>query len=284
MRHTEGIQVTRDTGIKRSALRLCRFALALRIRIIMRGLIVEGIKLLILPVGYWRLIPNAFAYQEFLRLNNPRILDVSSPKFLSVFFATMTAQEVHATDLDDERIFSRWKIVANALGLANYMVDYQDARRLTYPDQSFDFVYSISVIEHIADDGDTVSLREFRRVLKPGGTLVIQILYRGIRDDIRRPFDSKGMPLSEPRFYERHYDMDRLKERLEPEGLNLTKRVIMGEWLKLDPFISATSRLPRFLRIAIGAFEPLLAMANYWARPDDAQGYPLGALLVYRKP
>ena len=284
MAHTDVFQETRDKGINRSALRLYLFALALGIRIIMRGMIVEGIKLLISPVGYWRLIPNAFAYQEFLRLNNPRILDVGSPKLLSVFFATMTAQEVHATDLDDERIVSRWKTVANALGLANYMVDYQDARRLTYPDQSFDFVYSISVIEHIADDGDTVSLREFRRVLKPGGTLVIQIPYRRIRDDIRRPFDSKGMPLPEPRFYERHYDLERLKERLEPEGLNVTKRVIMGEWLKLDPFISATSRLPRFLRIAIGPFEPLLAMANYWARPDDAPGYPLGALLVYRKP
>src|SRR2546425_503886 len=168
MGHTEGFQTTRNKGLKRSALRLYVFALALGIRIIMRGMIVEGIKLLISPVGYWRLIPNAFTYQEFLRLRNPRILDVSSPKLPSVFFATKTDQEVHATDLDDAKIFSRWKAAANALGLANYFVEYQDARRLTYPDESFDFVYSISVIEHIPDDGDTASLREFRRVLKPG--------------------------------------------------------------------------------------------------------------------
>src|SRR2546428_5393771 len=195
MANTDVFQETRDKGINRSALRLYLFALALGIRIIMRGMIVEGIKLLISPVGYWRLIPNAFAYQEFLRLNNPRILDVGSPKLPSVFFATKTDQEVHATDLDDAKIFSRWKAAANALGLANYFVEYQDARRLTYPDESFDFVYSISVIEHIPDDGDTASLREFRRVLKPGGILVIPIPYRPERDDIWLPFDSKRMAL-----------------------------------------------------------------------------------------
>jgi hypothetical protein len=78
--------------------------------------------------------------------------------------------------------------------------------------------------------------------------------------------------------------MARLKERLEPEGLKLNRTIIMGEWLNIDPLMSATSRLPRFLRIAIRPLEPLLALANYWARADDLSGYPLGALLVYHKP
>src|SRR2546426_9223039 len=80
MGHREGFQAPCNKGIRRSALRLYLFALALGIRIIMRGMFVEGVKLLISPVGYWRLLPNAFTYQEFRRLNNPRILDVSSPK------------------------------------------------------------------------------------------------------------------------------------------------------------------------------------------------------------
>lgn len=269
--------------MKRRALRLYAFALGLGLRLILRGMIVEGLRILVSPVGYWRFLPNAYTYQEFLRFDNPRILDVSSPKLPSVFFATRTSQEVCATDLDDETIFSRWQIVAKAIGLANYRVAYQDARRLSYPDESFDLVYSISVIEHIPDDGDAVSLREFRRVLKPGGTLVIQIPYRRTRNDVWLPFDSKGAPLPQPRFYERYYDMARLKERLEVEGLVLTKKIIMGEWIHLDPWISATSHLPRFLRIAIRPLEPLLALVNYWARADDAPGYPLGAFLVYHK-
>lgn len=269
--------------MRRSALRLYVFALGLGFRLILRGMFVEGLRILVSPVGYWRFLPNAFTYQEFLRFDNPKILDVSSPKLLSVFFATLTSQEVCATDLDDERIFSRWQAAAQAIGLANYRAAFQDARRLTYPDETFDLVYSISVIEHIPDDGDAVSLREFRRVLKPGGTLVVQIPYRRKRQDIWLPFDSKGAPLSQPRFYERQYDMARLKERLEVEGLVLTRKVIMGEWVTLDPLISATSRLPRLLRIAIRPLEPLLALVNFWARADDARGHPLGAFLVYQK-
>jgi len=265
------------------ALRLYAFALGLGLRLLIRGMITEGFRMLISPVGYWRFLPNAFTYQEFLRFDNPRILDVSSPKLSSVFFATLTSQDVCATDLDDATLFTRWNAVANVLGLANYRAAYQDARRLTYPDEAFDLVYSISVIEHIPDDGDAVSLKEFRRVLRPGGTLIVQIPYRRKRNDVWLSIDSKGAPLPQPRFYERHYDMARLKERLEIEGLILTKRIIMGEWIHLDPLISATSRLPRVLRIAIRPLEPLLALVNYWARTDDDSGYPLGAFLVYHK-
>jgi SAM-dependent methyltransferase len=154
---------------------------------------------------------------------------------------------------------------------------------LTYANDSFDLVYSISVIEHIPGDGDTASLKEFRRVLKPGGTLVVQVPYRRQREDILLACDSKGKPLPEPRFYERYYDEARLRERLEVDGLKVEGRFIMGEWLNLDPWMNAANRLPRLLRIALMPFEPLLAFVNYWARSDDTPGHPLGALLVYKK-
>src|SRR5215510_7116864 len=124
MRHGQRLQVSDHKGIRRSAVRLYLFSLSVGVKLILRGMIVEGIKLLLSPVGYWRFMPNAFTYREFLRFNNPRVLDVSSPKLPSVFFATKTAQEVHATDLDDAKLFSRWKPVASALGLTNYRVEY----------------------------------------------------------------------------------------------------------------------------------------------------------------
>jgi SAM-dependent methyltransferase len=284
MRRDDEHPGVRSINVKTQALRIYAFALGLAFRMLASGRVLEGLKMLISPVGYWRFIPNALTYREFRRLTNPRVLDVSSPKLVSLFLATRTSADVEATDLDDEKIVTRWKTAADVLGLANYRVAYQDARRLLYPDESFDLVYSISVIEHIPDDGDALSLREFRRVLKPGGSLVVQVPYRRQRNDISISIDSKGTPLPGPRFYERHYDMARLKERLEIEGLQLTDKIIMGEWLNLDPLLSATSGLHRLLRIAIRPFEPLLALVNYWTRPDDASGYPLGALLVYKKP
>jgi predicted SAM-dependent methyltransferase len=121
----------------------------------------------------------------------------------------------------------------------------------------------ISVIEQIQGDGDVESLKEFCRVLKPGGTLVIQVPYRHQSEDILLSCDSKGKPLPEPRSYERYYDEERLMERLEIEGLRVEKRLIMGEWLSIDPWINDANRLPRMFRIALMLLEPLLAFMNY---------------------
>lgn len=267
----------------KNAFNVYLFALSCGLRAIMSGSIGDGLKLLIAPVGYWRFLPNAFVLQEFRNQLNPKVLDASSPKLLSLMLASQTENKVYATDLNDAQIFSRWQQFARALGLKNYEVEYQDARQLKYPDEFFDLVYSISVIEHIPGQGDTEALREFCRVLKKEGRVVIEVPYRRQREEIVAHYDSKGAPLETPQFYERHYDAAWLHERLENvQGLSLEKKVILGETLPIDPWI-ATNRLPRPLRIVLLPLEPLLAALNYWSRAHDTIGRPLAALLVYRK-
>jgi len=51
-----------------------------------------------------------------------------------------------------------------------------DAERMTFPDATFDFVWSWGVIHHSSDTRR--ALREIRRVLKPGGTATVMVYYR----------------------------------------------------------------------------------------------------------
>jgi len=53
-------------------------------------------------------------------------------------------------------------------------VHHMDMRTITYPDQHFDFCYSISAFEHIGDEEDFLQhFREVRRVLKPDGVYAL---------------------------------------------------------------------------------------------------------------
>ncbi len=259
------------------------FALGTALRLMAAGEVTVGLKLLIASVGYWRLLPNAVVWAQASAMQKPKILDVSSPKLVSLYLAARTGAEVLATDLNDPEIYRRWQKMGRLRGLSNYRVEYQDARQLTLPDASFDLVYSLSVIEHIPGNGDHEALREFARVTKPGGVVIVEVPYRRTFEEVFRTTDSKGAALEREEFFERRYDAATLEERLlRVEGLRLESKMILGEWLPVDPVING-DRLLRPLRIAALPVEPWLAAVNYWLRPDDRAGHPLAALLIYRK-
>jgi ubiquinone/menaquinone biosynthesis C-methylase UbiE len=56
-------------------------------------------------------------------------------------------------------------------GVGNIAAKRGDARRLPYPDASFDGAYLIGVLGEIPDED--AALRELRRVLRPNGRLVV---------------------------------------------------------------------------------------------------------------
>jgi ubiquinone/menaquinone biosynthesis C-methylase UbiE len=71
--------------------------------------------------------------------------------------------------------FEHMPKVCGALGPG--VCDYQrgsDPVRLPYDDHSFDAVLSIGVLEHVRETGgdESASLREIRRILKPGGVFI----------------------------------------------------------------------------------------------------------------
>jgi len=84
----------------------------------------------------------------------------------------------------DERLHEAFQITAvdispEALSLYSrnnpgaHRLDHADIFALPYCDGAFDGVYNLGVVEHFTPNGIVSVLREFRRVLKPGGKIVI---------------------------------------------------------------------------------------------------------------
>lgn len=112
---------------------------------------------------------------------NAKILDIRSPKLLSLYLAIKYRAKVYATDLQDKSIYNMWQTYfdcwSRSSAKGEYTREYQDGRKLTYPDRTFDILYSISVLEHIPDNGDSATMQEISRVLRKGGTAIIELPY-----------------------------------------------------------------------------------------------------------
>lgn len=257
--------------------------LGIAITACLRGQVKNGLKLLVASVGYWRYWPNAITWDCLRMVEGARdVLDVSSPKALSLIMG-QHGYRLMAVDLDDPQLKTRWAETARFLGLADYQTRYEDAQKLSFPAESFDFVYSISVIEHIPGDGDAAALREIARVLRPGGRAVVEVPLRDQHIEIMQEYDSKGFALPTPRFYERHYSPASADQRLRIPELSVEEVWYMTENAAIDPWI-ATPRLPRLLRLLILPWEPLLAALNVSLSAEPGRGKPLSVTLHYRKP
>ena len=107
---------------------------------------------------------------------------------------------LHAFDLQ-QKMLDHTMARAVAAGIANVEPSQGDARRLPYADASFDAAFLVTVLGEVPDQD--AALRELRRVLKPGGRLVV------------------GELLGDP-----HMVRERaLRERGERAGLRFERRV-----------------------------------------------------------
>jgi SAM-dependent methyltransferase len=149
-----------------------------------------------------------------------KILDVGSPKLLGLCLAWRYAVDLQLTDisrLDIDEYRLLWNsIKRRARGTAAFCL--QDARALPHPPATFDVAYSMSVVEHVEGaNGDSASVRELIRVLKPGGLLLLTVPFGthyveqqriGLRNTDERSGDDRS------HFYQRIYDQAACETRL----------------------------------------------------------------------
>lgn len=127
----------------------------------------------------------------------------------------------YATELDPKYL-DRQKSYMKTLGWRKadgFTVQREDATALSFADNSLDFVSAISTIEHIQGDGDSRSMAEFERTLRPGGRLVVTV-----------PTDLTYIENQSTSYYagfERRYDPPALQSRLFRPKLRLIQQLYM---------------------------------------------------------
>jgi SAM-dependent methyltransferase len=241
------------------------------------------------PVNYWRTVEYRLITDAANFTSADRVLDVGSPKLLALYLAKVVGAEVHATDIDDYFV-ERLEEVARVEGIpaGRLHIGVEDGRELTFPDATFDKVYSLSVVEHIPDDGDTACIHEIARVLVPGGECYLTVPFwptsRVDHVDDEGVYWTKHSVASGGGkvFYQRRYSEEDLFARLiQPSGLTLKTLQYVGEKVMVDSSSELSDRLP----LLSGPIQPLLSKAFHTAPSASWQALkkPLCALVVLRK-
>jgi SAM-dependent methyltransferase len=123
-----------------------------------------------------------------------------------------------------------------------------EAEKLPYPDQSFDLVTGLDVVEHL--DDDLAGLREMHRVLKPEGRALLFVpafmFLWGVQDDISH--------------HRRRYTLKQLKQKVRAAGFKIERATF--------------ANITFFLPTLVGRF--LMRLTGF--RPASENNLTIGAL------
>jgi ubiquinone/menaquinone biosynthesis C-methylase UbiE len=132
------------------------------------------------PIDYMRYAEFEAILRDLELYPRMTVLDVSSPQWFSLYLASKhpTIEFYYINIIESELI--AYGEIAKALRLKNLKLQKGDVRNLNFPDNTFDRVISISVLEHVypEDGGDLQSLTEIRRVLKSSGELLLTVPFK----------------------------------------------------------------------------------------------------------
>jgi len=136
------------------------------------------------PIKFYRLPVIGRMYQHRIELcleqltGGQSVLEVGFGSGVSFLYLSQFYQEIHGLDLtaDTRQVEEMFANLGVQTKLRNGSV-----LEMPYPDQSFDAVLLISILEHLQPQEQLPAFREIWRVLKPGGQVVYGV-------PVERPF------------------------------------------------------------------------------------------------
>lgn len=156
------------------------------------------------------------------KIKNSRIIDISSPKIISFLIKEkFEPRNFVLTSYNDKASESQISLY-NSVSKNQLLLCEADATDLGNYYNKFDFLYSISVIEHIPGEGDIKAMDEFSKVVVHGGYVCITIPYGKEPKEYMDYLDSS-------KFSHRYYTFETIQKRLFHKNLKLCKVEIVEE-------------------------------------------------------
>lgn len=191
-----------------------------------------------LPLNYWRYmeIPITHWYFSLGNLTTTQsIIDIGSPKLLALYLsATNPDSEIIVSDISDYFV-SDFEEFKKLLNLGNMKIKIIDGRSMEFKDNSIEQVFSVSVLEHIPEDGDSKCAKEIGRILKPGGVATFTLPYaqdycEEYLEGIKTYWSDFSVENNGKVFFQRRYTWDDIEQRIiKPSGLKLKSMILIAE-------------------------------------------------------
>lgn len=180
-------------------------------------------KLILNPVSIVRYFEFDFVNSYLNFHNGDKILDVSSPYLFGFYSASKYQLEYNYINPDKKDLTNVSSLSTKLSFKGEYIAKQMDVLNIPFPDNFFDKIISISVIEHIKYDGDSKAVKEIWRTLKPGGLFSFTVPVKKFFEAEYRNRDEYNLnknTKSDKYFFQRIYNNEKIEERLLSSIIN----------------------------------------------------------------
>ena len=196
------------------------------------------------PMNYVRVIELPITMKLLDLEKGVKILDISSPKLLSLYLGTNGYPDITVSDVED--YFAKdFEIYAKHFDFAPQIKTF-NATAIPFNDNTFDRVFSVSVLEHVPDDGDRGIAKEVARVMRSGSIFVMTAPAGPVYSEEWLKDKNFYWPTKIREdgraFFQRRYDTSSIRERFGGLDLSIKDIVFIAEKPLKDPELNDNGR------------------------------------------